>query len=90
MAAVFGAETRKARKVHTCAYCRARIREGSTYQRWVSADCGTAVTVVAHPECVSMWIMMEPYEDTVPTEWDEFRRDCYDRMGDCRPFPWEP
>lgn len=46
-------ETRTARKQHRCMNCAELIEIGDTYQRWMSADDGQAVTNKMHPECLS-------------------------------------
>lgn len=85
---VFGDETRLARREHRCSYCDGAIRKGSTYRRWASEDGGQVCTVRAHPDCVALWRVVQPYEDEIPLDPYEFRQDCY-AYGGPGPFPWE-
>ena len=73
---------RTARQAHVCWWCGETIKAGAQYARWVWFDCGTALTVKAHPECSEAWRDIPPDDpDGVP--FAQFSRGCTCEHGRC-------
>lgn len=60
----------KARKVHTCAWCREGIEVGETHLRWTWLDAGEFWTGRMHAECQTAATLdrRETCEDELPTD----------------------
>lgn len=82
--------TQKARQKHNCNYCGGIIQQGEVYQRQFSKDGGDNWVWKSHPECHSLAVAMNLFDDANEgVDADSFADAVNDIFAELTGLPWK-